>query len=529
MALPLLCLLQVLVVGVYQTTLSEPDMVRMMAGMVYGGITGDHLMAGYHYGSAFSFGFYQVLYQLLPNAALHDPDRVATTINQMGAVSGFLLALATCLMLDKFTTAKVALFCAIAFLFNPLLMPLLASGHPIVAAFAFMLFACTLLLHAVENRSGPRFVLLLGLAMLCMFASLTLRAEIALSFPFLAVSYWAKLPLPWRQRIKPTLLICILPIIAFVTFLICQKPYVEHDGGAGKSLAIYFASFVSPKHIASGLGVLLLAMGFLLPLALLGGFFIWKRGNAPQDAEPTTTTGAAAASTSRARWPKNWPLVLATLILILPPILFWLPNPTPARHFVIGILGLYLLLGQFLAQRLRSMKHAAMLGLMLAVGNQVVAELARPAIEKVYPWSYAQEAPRRASQRVPLGMYPLNQFANKAAEANYRQEAIKLAAKNPDKLIILADNQYYIIAHLLANDPKLRITNVKVGPFEALLMSKPGRAIYLVEKVSYWPRDVLAEIAALPEFAQLPFFVQKATVTRYDKTSAVAGRDFGLK
>jgi len=188
-ALPLLCALHVALFG-YHTTLAEPDMVRMMAGIVYGGVSGEHSLAGHQYGIAFSFGFYQLLYQLLSPEALRDPDQVAAAINHLGLGMAFLFALGLCLMLVTFTTRTVALFCSIAYLFSPVALPFLASGHPMIGASAFLFFACAVLLRAAENYSSmgpaPRRALSFGmtLAMACglIFVALTLRAEITLTF-----------------------------------------------------------------------------------------------------------------------------------------------------------------------------------------------------------------------------------------------------------------------------------------------------------------------------------------------------------
>jgi len=159
-----------------------------------------------------------------------------------------------------------------------------------------------------------------------------------------------------------------------------------------------------------------------------------------------------------------------------------------------------------------------------------MAELAvRPLIMKYYQWSYKVDGLRRATQYVPLGLYPLDQQANMAVEANSRQEAIKLAAKNPVRIVILADTKHYLIAHFLAQDPALRLSKSRVGPFDALLLSKNGRSIFLVEKYSVWPRDVLAEVQALPEFSAFPLYVQKATISRYDKTQIKPARAYTLE
>lgn len=521
-ALPLLCALQVSLSG-YRTTLAEPDIEAMMAGFVYGGVSGEYILAGFHYGRSFSFGFYQLLYLLLPSDALRDPDRVASAINYLGIGMAFLFALGLCLMLDKLTARAVALFCSIACLFSPLSLPFLASGHPMIGACAFLFLACAVLLYTAENeasiRPAPGRIALFGMSLtlvcIMVFIGLTLRAEIALAFPYLVLCFWIKLRAPWKQRLLPTLLVGALLLLAFGAFLLCQKPYVATDGGAANALSGYISEYKSIKRIVRGLVVLVLAFGIVsavwLTVALLGRL----RGGKPA----TPASGFLV----------HWPLALAALALVLPSLLFWLTNPTPARHFILPMVGLYLLLGLCWAHRIHTQGRAIGLAVMLVLGNQAAAELMHPIVVKHYQWSYDAGGLRRATQQVPLGLFPLDQQANMAVEASLRQEAIDLAARNPARLIILADSKHYLAAHLLASDTALRQYLSKVGPVDALLLSRNGRSIYLIEKLDFWPKDVLAEVQALREFAEYPLYVQKATISRHDKTQPEPSRVYTLE
>jgi hypothetical protein len=168
------------------------------------------------------------------------------------------------------------------------------------------------------------------------------------------------------------------------------------------------------------------------------------------------------------------------------------------------------------------------LAALLVVGNQAAAELAHPWLVRNYTWSYDMGGSRRATHNAPLGLYTLDQRANKADEAGLRVEAIRLAASDPAKVIILADSQHYLIAHLLARDAALRKSVSKVGPFAAVWLSGNGRSIYLIEKLDFWPQDVLAVVQALPEFADYPIHVQKATISRHDKAPLTPSRAYTL-
>ncbi len=501
----------------YPNTVSEPDLVRMMAGIVYGGVTGQQIFAGYHYGIEFSFGFYQALYHLLPEAALRDPDRVAQAINQLGLAMAFLLALGLCLMLEKLIGRVTALFCAILFLFSPLGWPFVCSGHPMIGACAFLFLAAWLLLRSLAYPKWLPLLLHLAFMALLLLISLTLRAEIALAFPFVGLAWLLKSPLAWKQRILAGVLPLAAMLLAVGGFLYLQRPFVLASGGAIQSIGAYIADFSSNQRVIQGLGVMTLAFGSVSALVLAGAFgwtfaYRLKLPFSPREAMPN---------------PLLRPLLIPLFALILPSLLFWISIPQPARHFIIPVLGLCLLLGLLLANRLRTQTQALVLGFLLVAANQTVAELVlRPLIVKHYPWSYQSDSARRTSQRMTLGFFPLDQQGNIAAEALLKQEAIQLATQAPEKLLILADSKFYIVAQLLAADPQLRLQASKVGNFDALLISRPGRNIYMVEKYTSWPKDVLAEILTLPEFATYPVHVQKATLSHYDKTPLPAARQY---
>lgn len=488
----------------YRYTLGEQDLVRMVAGVVYGAATGDQIFAGHHYGVKFSFGYYQLLYRLLPASALRDPGQIAMLVNYLGIGFAFLFALSLGLMLGKFVDRGVAAFSTISFLFCPVVLPFLASAHPMIGACAFLFLACWLLLlagQAMQARAAAMFMLL---AFAALVAGLCLRGEIAFAFPFVALAYWTS-----RARQKSLNLVRAISAglvigLAFGAFHYLQRPFVSAEGGAASALAAYF-EFASSTRLARGLAVLTLSLG--LATSVLLGLTIGLRAK---------------------QYRAHLPLVLACLTLIVPTLLFWLPNPQPARHFVISILGLYILLGQFWADKLVDVKSAIFAAFLLVLANQAGAELGRSIIEKSYQWSYDTGTLRRATQQVPLGFFPLDQRANIASQEILRAEALQLGASRPERLLILADMQHYLIAQLVANDPSLRIVPATVGPFDALLLTGATRKIYLIEKYIYWPKDVLSEILTLPAFASYPIYVQKASQSRYDKELLTKDRKYHL-
>ena len=76
--------------------------------------------------------------------------------------------------------------------------------------------------------------MLLVLTGALVFIGLTLRAEIALAFSFLVLCFWIKRPIPWRQRLLPTLVTGVVLLLTFGAILLCQKPFVATHGRAVK-------------------------------------------------------------------------------------------------------------------------------------------------------------------------------------------------------------------------------------------------------------------------------------------------------
>jgi hypothetical protein len=485
----------------YRNTLAEPDMARMVTGVVYGAATGSHIFAGNHYGIEFSFAYYELLYNLIPESALRDPDYVARFINNLGIVFTFLFAVALGLMLNKLVNPGVAAFSAIGFLFCPLVLPFLSSGHPMIGACAFLFFGCWLILVSVDKKNAYTVAIYLAFAFIALTLSLTLRGEVALAFPFVVVAYMVSAKRQDKLSFLRGITVCLVIALAFGCFLYLQRPFVVSEGGATNSLAGFLLSFASIKSVARGIGIVLNEFGVLSLLFLTLAMLRFKDK-------------------------ASIPLILACLALIIPSLLFWLPTPSPARHFVIPILGLYVLLGQLGSNRLNAVQPSIIMAILLVFGNQALAELTRPIIAK---GSFTASGARRPSQQVPLGFFPLDQQANMTKEEELRAEAIQLSAAKPQKLLILSNHLFYAIPRLLADDPSLRLTPSKVGKFESFLLASPNRKIYLIEKFHYLPRDVLSEILNSNVMSDYPIYVQKETITPDDKTEIPAIRQYKIE
>ena len=505
---PALALLLYLAFG-YSNTLSEPDLVRMSTALGYGRATGAFTAAGQHYGLAFSFGYYDLMYRLLPSGALPDPDVVAQAMNALGGVFAMLFGLGLSLMLARLLGHATGLFATLAFMASPAMLQFLVSAHPMVGAAAFLFFGCWLVLLACDTASTARAALAYVAAAVAFMIGLCLRGEIALAFPFTAAlamyastrasdgaSNGAK-----RHWLGRTAACCVALAIAFAVFLILQRPYVDSGGGAIEALLRFIAEFTSIKRVAQGVAVFVLALGFATALACL-----------------------ATAWWQRKAFRPNTALICLCLVLILPSLAFWLTNPRPARHFLFPILGIYIALGALWAARLQDMRHALVAALLLVAVNQLLSEAVRPLIVASYQWSFDSGNRRRAVQQAPLGFFPLDQRANAETEEVFRQEAMALSATDPKRLLFVGDTPFYLISWLVHRHPAYRLSETTLGRFDVLLLEDGDRKIYLIDKYHHWPEDIMPAILAMPEVADFRIYVQPATISRYDKTAVPADR-----
>lgn len=322
----------------YDVTLAESDLARMVTGLVYGEATGLRIHAGLHYGLSFSFGYYHLLYLVAPAHSLLDPDQAAQLINAIGLVFAGLLALSCSLLLEKLFGGPVAAATTLSFLGSPMMLPFNISGHPMVAATALLFFSTWLILLAQERTLWARSILL-SFVFLFLTIGLTFRAEIAFAFPFVIALSWLKARSGARCQMQWALFIGGMCFVAILVFLRLQHAYVAGEGGGIRVLADFVSTFVRPRRIGQGLAVLILGTGI--------GTFI----------------SLAICVVSR-RFEGPLSRVLASLggIVAVPSLLFWLPNPFPARHFLFSILGLYLVFAAFAQKLMTSIARAILIG-----------------------------------------------------------------------------------------------------------------------------------------------------------------------
>lgn len=473
----------------YGDLLAEPDLVRMMAALVYGSGTGLELRAGQHYGASFSFGYYQLIYALWSPEVLQRPQGAARAINTLGSVGAWLFALGWCFLCRQLLGGAGARVAAAGLLLAPVSLPFLGSAHPMLLAGACLFGATACLVGS--GRGGRVRILELAAGLALLVLGLSFRGEIGLAYPFILACVWTR---GRAHRARDLAGVALVLVAAWGVYAKLQTPWIETTGGAWASAQAFVESFYALRRIGRGVLLLVLSLG-LASLALL----LWRW----RDARPVGLR------------------LLPGLALALPELAFWLPNPQPARHLVLAVAGLALCAGALWGDRVNRLSSVRLWGLVvgLALVNQIAAELVRPLLVRQQDWAYAAAGARRATPQVPmLGLVWWDHKVLLEAERGMQDEARRIAAARPRQLLVLGDSRYHIVAHLLADDPQLRMHVDEFAGAETVWLTGPGRRIGLISKFSAWPQDTAARLLAQPDPGRTPVYVQASTLSRHDRT-----------
>ena len=420
----------------YPQAVVEADSLRVGYGIIHGIETGEGMRSGELYGRAFSFGYYALFFLLYP-PLFADYGALPAVMNafNLAATAGALLAIHrwTRLLWGEAVALAIALLTAL----TPLLFELGGYGHPEGPAFLGLNLAILALLHAVRPESRwPR--LGLAAATAAAFAGAAMRADIFLGFPFLP--FLAPLAAGPGKRSRAFRQGLLVVIVAAGAFFAAQQavaqltppriaPIPGHSSevqpGTLELLAEFWRGAASldsvPKGLvvwATALGPMLLVLGFV---GLLGLGLRWRNERREVRAE-------SLHDVSR--------FVLPALALIVPSALFWLPNPTPARHLLLTCLGLVPAAVIWLRALFPRRWFPAVIGFVL-VANLTAMNAIVPVLLKNYQFVYTSLLPRRVILGVPMGdPITARVWARRQLKLEMAQTEQMVAAREPKLLVI---------------------------------------------------------------------------------------------
>ncbi len=476
---------------VFKDVVGEGDLVRIANGLLLGHKIGFWNTLDMHYGISFSFGYYWFAYHILPASMFATASDVIAFINESGYLCAGLTLLFAGAALGRLYGYAAGAVAVTLIGFSPMFLEMATSGHPLLPGAALLFAAAWLFLVAEDTTAlGIRWPLFCGAGAL-VFASLTVRGETALALPFLVC---AIKNLSWTKTARDKALLRAAAIAsAFLVFLYLRGFYqAPGQHGALDSLTGFLSAFYIARNAIKGVAGLFIGAGMVSCAAIGVAFVLCRRRHAV-------------------------PALLA-LLLIVPNLVFWLPNGFPVRHFFFALVGGAMFLG-VVAQAMvpASLVKPVLAAALLAVLNQLLAEAAYPAIIQKYEWNYEQIGDRRATFQVPLGMFQRNHTANQTMFSTLRTEAKQLANLRDPHIVVFADHSDYILLSLIDSTPLPKVV-LEPAPGITWELVRGNQIITLIEKYHQWPADVMGDYIKSRDVRAMRFYVQPTTRSRYDKT-----------
>lgn len=484
----------------YQHALGEADLYRVMVGILDGAETGERLGSVLHYDRAFGFGYLAAIYAFASPAALHDPDALMTLINEIGFWSVLLALVCFWLSSRLIYGPRVAVAALVVFAFSPMMMELGTSGHQSMPMFALLNAAAICLF---VPAAGWRAAVLWTLAAVLLFAGLLTRGEIFLAFPWLVLS---RIDTRSAGRFfRSGAIRSLPPITALVAFYILQQNLV--GTGMGNTVGHYFSMFYTWSAVVPGF--VYMAVGCGLLTAIVGVLAAVRIGWAAiHERHHEAVSGLAG--------------FLGPLALIVVPMLFFVPNPMPTRHFMLTLAGFSLLIGVWIAglPRIRLAAVAA-LAISLVAGDQILAEAARPLLLRendAHSPYIPVPAPYRTTTHANIGwVWERHAALNERRE---QEEAFgdMLLTSCSSHTLLLSDERQVFFSRLYAGGRPVHARPFDFGPYFGVTGTVGGKTFIVLDKSPGWPDDALAAVLADPLFDEYRIVAAPYSMSRYDKT-----------
>jgi len=474
---------------VYRYVVGEGDLTLVTIGLLFGSKVGFEAASNLHDGLSFSYGYYWFIYNVLPDAWFRTASDIMLFINE----SGFFFSLATlacgALLVQRLYGPLVAGITITIFGFSPMFLELATSGHQILPAAALLFLGGYLLLLSEDMHRMWACVAATLAAGAIIFASLSVRADTVLALPWLVF-----VTREWktdRPALMKYLIRGVTVTAAFFVFLYLQRFFVQGTGSTNV-LENFVATFYRLRQIPKGVAAMLITAGLVTALC----------------------AGAALV----VKWRSLKHPALLTLVLIVPTLVFWLPNPLPSRHFFFAVFGASLFIGVALQAAPIQKRLLILAAFVIVVLNQVVAELMFPVIVARYEWNYPLVGERRSTFHVPLGAFHRNHSANQHLFAILRAEGKTVASLDYPRVIVFGDQISYILMALIDSPQHVEVIE-NPSPRIAYEVRRGTQTFTLIEKYHYWPADVAAEYARENDIGDAVIYVQPYTTSKYDRAS----------
>jgi hypothetical protein len=494
----------------YHGVFAETDLYRELIGVIDGAVTGTGSGSELHYGRDFSFGYSRALHEFLPNAILRDPDKLTTLINNIGYYSIIIGTFFFWLSVLLVYGSRAAFAALALYAFSPLILEMGTSGHQMLVALAFLWAAAACLFWP---SSGWRAFLAASAATLLLICGLTMRAEIVLAFPYLAL---ARVNLTsFRAFVRSAAINAVSPAVALIAFLALRHSIASFPQKAVETTRVSIVlEYFSWTNVVPGLAYMALGVGIATVLAGAAAA-IWAIKRSVQPRVPDDTTAIREQ-------------LIGPAALILVSYGFWMFLPV-SRHFTLTLAGFSILVGwtiSKLSARRSALAFVAALGLIAA--NQVLSEAVRPALLRMNAARSVYRPPPEFLTTFTLAPLGFSWQHHAALDARWHKwnEVGDLAATSCEaNTVIFSDNAEQLIARFFAASGRLDRSNLfLVHGFHAYSGNIGAHHYVFIAKLTGYPNDAVAEVLADPAFDDYKLYADPILPSIYDKVAIPPAR-----
>jgi hypothetical protein len=486
----------------YTDTLSEYDLYSVALGIWHGEMSGQGLHSSLHYYVWLSFGYIAFLDLIATPAVLTDQVALTHLMNDVGFCATLAIPPLCWLALrGVFGTAAAALGTGL-FILSPIFLDVAGSAHPLLPALAFYFLGVALMSPAPDGWRG---VSLWAGATAAFAMSLLMRFELAFAFPFFVLAH------PRTENLRAfaaqAALRAVPGVIAIAIYFLARSALLGQ--AMWSETGAFFGQWYSLAHLSKGVVAAVLATGLGL-----GALAIYA-----------LATQAAALVRAASGWPALAHL-LAPLGVIGAALLIWLPNPLPARHFVLFTFALAALAAAVLMRR-RSLSVWAALGLALSVSavSQAAAALTAPLVSSLSPSDL--RAPVGVLVPAPAEPAWIRRAALKARGVETLRLAERIAADAcAQRLVVVTDQAPALLGAFTrpVRAPQIFMEGAVDGAFQYHVRDGAREVLFVQRTGAASAPDIVGRVLAHPRYAGMMIFVDPLTRQHADVTEPPPAR-----
>ncbi|MGH6868237.1 MAG: hypothetical protein ACREDA_05060 [Methylocella sp.] len=220
--------------------------------------------------------------------------------------------------------------------------------------------------------------------------------------------------------------------------------------------------------------------------------------------------------------------LIGPIALILVPFVFWIANPAPARHFVLVLAGISILIGWAIGNLPAVRFMPVLTGVLgLIVANQALSVAVRPTLLLVRA---ARSPYRRPPERhnsftmAPVGWSWQHHAALEARLLQWKALGDMVATSCDTNTVIFSDQSEQIFSRLYARGASVQASVILVNGFIGLSGAHGARHYVFIAKMTGWPKDAVAAVLADPSFDNYQLYADPYLPSIYDRTDIPPSR-----